>query len=908
MDKFFYTSEISQLEHELGTSITKGLVNNEVIERQKKYGMNQIEERKGKNLLQKFIEQIGDFMILTLLGAAIISFVLGEKNEAILIVAIVIINAALGILQESRAERSLEAIKKLSSPHALVLRNGEWQEIKAEEVVVGDIIYIKAGDYIPADARLFEVNNLRVDESALTGESVAVEKTVEKLPEALSSLGDLTNLVFMGTAVSYGSGKALVIHTGMETEIGKIAKLINEVEYIQTPIQKSLEHLGKILLLIVLFICAIIFFMNVRHQVGYFESFITVVSLAVAVIPEGLPAIVTIVLAIGMQRMVKQNALIRKLPAVETLGSTTVICSDKTGTLTQNKMQVTHVYTNQKHYKFQEFNTTSDLQQIALWGVLCNNTRITSDYEHYHKIGDSTEIALIDFALELELDPIKIRDTYTRIEEVPFDSERKMMSTIHQINQKRVVVSKGAPEVILKKCKKIIINQQVIPLKPEHTKQILAANDQMTKSALRVIAVAYRVLGNDSNLTHVEQELVFVGLIGMIDPPRPEVYQAINICHQAGIHTVMITGDHKNTAVAIAKTLNILKNEDEAITGEVLDQLSDEDLSKVIEHYRVFARVTPAHKVRIVQAWQEQGAIVAMTGDGVNDAPALKNADIGIAMGIAGTEVAKSAADMVLVDDNFSTIVKAVEEGRTIFRNIQKAIRFLLSCNMGEVMIILLGSLFGQMLFGMTVSPLTAVQLLWANLTTDSLIAIAIGLEKAEPDVMEQKANQSRLLSFESFVMIFFYGILIGFLAFMAFYIGYQMGHDDTSSPLIAQTMAFMTLTTCELFHAFNIRSEKYSLFKLGIFSNKYIIYAFLISILLQYGILCTPFTRTLFNITLLSFKQLLIILGLSIVPIIVIEIGKLFAGESNKAKAKTKQRNNLSKKQVYRHQKRVRT
>lgn len=888
MEQRHYLSSIDDLTNSLNTSLTSGLDEKTVLERQKQYGKNEIEERKGKNFIQKFIEQIGDFMILTLLGAAVLSFLLGEQSEAILIISIVVLNATLGIIQENKAEKSLEAIKKMTSPQAKVIRDGHLQIINASELVIGDIVELKAGDFVPADLRLFEVNQLKVDESALTGESVPVEKTIDVETTDHINIADLTNCAFMGTAVTSGNGRGLVVATGMNTEIGKIAKLINQVEYIQTPIQKNLERLGKLLLIIISIICGFIFLVGVIQGQNYFELFITVVSLAVAAIPEGLPAIVTIVFAIGMQKLAKQHALIRKLPAVETLGSTNVICTDKTGTLTLNEMTVTRVFTNMKVFSEQNWNNR-EVKRLAIFATLCNNTNVQKEKHTYQMIGDPTEVALVNLAIKTNVEPIQTIETFQRLDELPFDSRRKRMTTVHQIKNHRVIIMKGAPEVVLQYCTKIQLNNKVERINDEHISRITKANDQMTKDALRVIAVAYKASPKNERLSPntYEQELIFLGLIGMIDPPRPEVYESIELCQQAGIETIMITGDHKNTAIAIAKDLNILSFSDEVLTGYELDQMSEHELKRSIENYKVYARVTPEHKVRIVQAWQEKGKVVAMTGDGVNDAPALKNADIGIAMGIEGTEVAKGASDMVLTDDNFATIVKAVKEGRTIFANIKKAVKFLISCNIGEVITILFGALLGQMLYGVAVTPLTAVQLLWANLVTDSLIAIAIGLEKAEPDIMKRQTKRQSLLDWESALVIFFQGLLIGFLSFTAFHIGYGMGTDHASSLLIGQTMAFMTLSISELFHAFNVRSENYSIFKIGIFSNKYVIYAFIVSLGLQLSTLLHPMTRSLFNVTTLNRNQFLIIFGLSIVPIIVVEIAKRFGERSIKVKTK---------------------
>ncbi len=861
---------IKEIESDFNTDLITGLSKKEVIDRLSKYGSNSIRKNKRRSLLEMFIAQIADFMVLTLIGAAILATVIGESREAVLIIIIVIINAFLGILQENKAEKSLEAIKKLAAPQAKVIREAELEIIPASELVIGDIVLLEAGDYVPADVRLFAINNLRIDESPLTGESVPVEKNDDTINRDNIALGDIHNCAFMGTAVTYGNGKGIVVATGMNAEIGKIAKLITEAEYLQTPIQKSLDKLGKMILISILLFCTIIFFIGLDQEFSFFTMFITVVSLAVAAIPEGLPAIVTIVLALGMQRMVKRNAIIRKLPAVETLGSTDIICSDKTGTLTMNKMTVEELFIDNKHVSINQEKTNEMINRLILYSILCNNTKVDKEDGRYVKIGDPTEVALIDMAINCNIDPLQKIKQYKRISEIPFSSERKLMTTVNMINNKKIVISKGAPEVILNLCQNIYLQNTVFPLTKTHQEIINRANDKMTNSALRVIAVAYKVVDEISD--SVEKNLTFVGLIGMIDPPRKEVKSAIKKCATAGIETIMITGDHKNTAVAIAKSLALIDNDNEAITGTELDKLTDKELNKNIDNYKVYARVSPEHKLRIVKAWQRLGKVVAMTGDGVNDAPALKQADIGIAMGISGTEVAKEASDMILTDDNFTTIVYAVEEGRTIFANIKKAIRFLLSCNLGEIITILLGIILGKFLYSVSVSPLSAVQLLWGNLVTDSLIAISLGLEKPEPDVMKKRKESSSIIDFNAGSIIFFQGLLIGLLSFMAFHIGIK----ETSSVTVGQTMAFMTLTITQLFHAFNMRSEQ-SIFKIGLFSNKYMINAFLFSLFLQLSTLMFSFTRKIFNTVLLSPEQLLIVFVLSIIPVIVMEFSKLF-------------------------------
>lgn len=869
----YSTMSINDIEKALDTNLQLGLGEKEVIRRQREFGKNVITQSKKRTILQMFLEQISDFMVLTLIGAAIISFLLGEKQESILIIVIVIVNAILGIIQEYKAEKSLEAIKKLASVHARVVRNGRLEIIDASDLVVGDIVIIEAGDYVPADLRLIKTNNLKIDESPLTGESVAVDKDEDSLYDENTPISERKNTAFKGTYVTYGSGKGVVYAIGMQAEIGKIAEMIQNAEELQTPLQKNLERLGKFLLITILGICAIIFFIGISKNIGIFEMFITVVSLAVAAIPEGLPAIVTIVLALGMQRMAKYHAIIRKLPAVETLGITDVICSDKTGTLTQNKMTITKVYLNNKIYDLND-SLNETLERMIIFSVLCNNAKVTLEREF---IGDPTDVAFMNWANHYNLKPSNIIETYQKIHEIPFSSERKLMTTVNYINGKKIVITKGAFEKVLEISKNIYLNDSIHPLLNSHKNQLNEINEMFTNQALRVIAIGYKVLNDDDELIDekLEKGLTFVGFVGMIDPPRVEVYDAVQKCKQAGIETVMITGDHKNTALSIAKQLGMLNDDDEAITGSELDNLTDRELEKRIKNIRVYARVSPEHKVRIVKTWKKQNKIVAMTGDGINDAPALKQADIGIAMGLSGTEVAKEASDMILTDDNFATIVKAVEEGRIIFVNIRKAIKFLLSCNVGEILTVLLGALLGSYLYGKSINPLTPVQLLWGNLVTDSLIAVAIGLEKAEPDLMKKKIVNRGLLDFESTIMIIFQGILIGFISFTAYHIGYRQNGE-----LLGSTMAFMTLTISQLFHAFNIRSEHYSILKIGIFSNKYVIFAFVLNFILQLGTIIHPFTRQLFNTVMLTPKQFLVVLLLTILPVLVVEFGKAFYKE----------------------------
>jgi P-type Ca2+ transporter type 2C len=876
----YHTKTTLAVEQELTTSSQKGLSINEVRKRQEQYGKNKLDETKPKSLFKRFIEQIADFMIGVLLAAAFISFFTGEEEEAILILVIVLINAILGIVQESKAEKSLEAIKKLSSPNAKVIRDGKQQVISIEELVPGDLIVIDAGDFMPADCRLIESHSLKVDESALTGEAVPVEKDIEIISDESVALGDRINCGFMSTVVTYGRGKGIVFGTGMKTEMGKIANMLNESATTQTPLQKSLAELGKILAILALAISALIFVIGLFQGQELSEMFITAISLAVAAIPEGLPAIVTIVLAIGMQNLVKRKAIMRKLPAVETLGSTDIICSDKTGTLTQNKMTIEKLYVNQETNDVKEIESLNEDQlQLILYGVLCNDTKVQQEDDGLKTIGDPTEIALIDLANRLTINPIEQIEHFKRLYELPFDSDRKLMTTINEIDGKIISITKGAPDVLFAKATKIELNNQVKPLTTEDLNTISNANLEMANQALRVLAFGYKVLEQTNNLNELtqaelEHDLIFIGLVGMIDPPREEAKEAIKLCKQAGIKTIMITGDHKNTAVAIAKQLGIIEEAHEAISGFELDQISDTDFNQEIEKYGVYARVSPENKVRIVKTWQSKGKVVAMTGDGVNDAPALKNADIGVAMGITGTEVAKGASDMVLTDDNFSTIVSAVEEGRTIFSNIKKAIHFLLSCNTGEIITILLGTLLGTLIFDAAITPLTATQILWVNLVTDSLAAIALGLEKSEPDVMNQLPRDTTKSIFHGGLgyKIAVQGALLGVLSFIAYYIGYSLTKDYH----IAQTMTFMTLAFTQLFHAFNARSENHSIFKIGLFSNKYLILAFVASTILQLFTISFNFSRQLFDIVTLTINQSLIVLGLSILPIVIVELHKL--------------------------------
>lgn len=893
--------ELIELTH---SNLDQGLTSSEVAIRIERDGLNKLNEGKKRSLFMRLIDQLNDFMVFILLGAAVISIVLAIVNKEMadifeggLILAIVFINAILGLVQEGKAEKALESIKKMSSPHATVLRDGVEIVISVEEIVTGDIVLLSAGDIIPADLRIVESHNLKVDESALTGEPVPVDKISTSIPADELPLGDQANLAFMSTVVTYGRGKALVIHTGMNTEIGKIAGMIDDAVNEQTPLQQNINKLGKTLALVALAIVAGIFVIDIVQSLiasGFtadtvLESFMTAIALAVAAIPEGLPAIITIVLALGMRNLANHSAIMKSLPSVETLGSTSVICSDKTGTLTQNVMTITAMYSDQKFIEVKEGSNYSDVKKLIEFGVLCNDTKVNLIDEAYSLIGDPTEKALIDLAINTNNNPIDINNNFKRIHEYSFDSERKLMTTINEINGEYYSITKGAPDVVFNLVKDIEGNKDSI-------QDYAKVNLDMADQALRVLAISYRKVSKDldfDNLpaSHFENELTLLGLVGMIDPARPEVKDAIRVCDDAGIKTVMITGDHKNTAIAIAKDLHIIVSDsDMALTGLELDALSDEEFDEIVEHVRVYARVSPENKVRIVNAWKKRDVVVAMTGDGVNDAPALKNADIGIAMGITGTEVAKGAADMILTDDNFETIVTAVSEGRSIFDNIRKAIHFLLSCNVGEIITILLGTLVGAILFTTiegNVHILSAVQILWVNLVTDSLMAIALGLDPKNPDIMNKKPRNKSDGLFQGglWKRILWQGVMIGLLSFGAYWIGYTFADPSkygfTSTADInwlkmhtGQTMAFMVLAFSQLFHAFNVRSSKISIFKLKV--NKYLVGAFVLCFGLQMLTLL-PGVRNIFDIIFIKQGMLwLIVFVLSFLPVIIVELVKL--------------------------------
>lgn len=851
----WHTKNIKEIEKELRTNIKTGLGDKDVQIRQDEFGKNKIEEGKKESLLVKFINQFKDFMIIILIIAAIISAVVsylegtGDYFDSIIIIAIVLFNGLMGLIQEAKAEKSIEALKKMSAPVAKVRRNGKVLTVNGEDIVPGDIVILETGCYVPADIRLINTYNLKVEESSLTGETEAVEKDENALfNNQKVPLGDMKNMVFAGTAVVNGHAEGIVTNIGMNTEVGKIASMIITNEAPQTPIQKKLSEVGKVLGIACVVICALIFVIGVIKKISVVEMFMTSVGLAVAAIPEGLPAIVTIILSIAVTKMAKRNAIIRKLPAVETLGSSKVICSDKTGTLTENNMKVVEIIGNKN--------------KILEYGALCCNCEINEGVVE----GEPTEVAIVKEAVKEKQNKI-----LPRICEIPFDSNRKLMTTVNELeNGKYRIITKGAPEILLGICDYYEENNTVHDMNSTFLSKIKNKNEKMAEKALRVLGVAYLdvdIMPKEISADFLEKGLIFEGLIGMIDPPRKGVKEAVLACRRAGIKTVMITGDHITTAKSIAKDLEILRGRELAITGQELDKISDSKLEKEIMNYSVFARVTPEHKVRIVKAFQKTGAVVAMTGDGVNDAPALKKSDIGIAMGRKGTDVAKNAADMILNDDNFVTIVDAVKQGRNIFDNIKKAIHFLIATNIGEIVTIFVGLLLGVK------SPLLAVQLLWVNLVTDSLPAIALGLEPPEKDIMNRPPRDSRKSIFADGLMgkIVVEGFMIGMFTILAFFIGNRYYGIE-----VARTMAFISLGMLELIHSFNVKSEE-SIFKVGLFENKYLVGAFLLGTVLQLGIVFVPTLAEIFKLTQLNTTQWLITIAISIAPIIIVELQKKF-------------------------------
>jgi Ca2+-transporting ATPase len=858
----------------LKTNLEKGLTSKEITKRKKIYGENKLKDVKKENIIVKFINQFKDFMIIVLLIAAVISAIISylqginDYIDSVIIVAIVFFNALMGIIQEAQAEKSLDALKKISAPNAKVKRDGKICIVATSDLVPGDIIILESGNFVPGDCRLINSYNLKIDESALTGENIPVLKNAHLLLKEKVATSDMLNMVFSTTIVINGNATAILVNTGMNTKVGKIAHMIISDISPDTPLQKKLSVIGKKLGTLSLGICFVIFVIGLLKNISFTEIFMTSVGLAVAAIPEGMPAIVTILLSIGVTKMARKNAIVRKLPAVETLGCSNVICSDKTGTLTQNKMEVVKLVSSNGNLSINA--TNKDTTLIARLGCLCNDSDILRVKKGYTITGDPTEAAILNLGIKIGENKNDLCSKYKRVNEIPFESSRKLMTTIHKFNDSYKIITKGAPDILLKKCTKYYDGGKICDMTNTKENFFNKYIEEMSQDALRVIAVAYKdsdILPNNLDEKNTENNLIFVGLIGMIDPPRPGVIESIATCKRAGIKTVMITGDHLLTATAIAKNIGIFQTNDIAITGTSLDEMSQENLQKNIMKYSVFARVSPEHKVRIVKAFRYNGCVVAMTGDGINDAPALKNADIGVSMGLNGTDVAKNASDIILTDDNFSTIVEAIKEGRHIYENIKKAVHFLIATNIGEIITILVGILLGLP------TPLLAIHLLWINLVTDSFPAIGLGLEDVDKNIMYKKPiNQKKGLFADGlWAKIIFEGTMIGLLTLFAFQMGTKFYNVE-----VGRTIAFLSLGLLELFHSFNIRSE-YSIFEIGIFKNKYLILAFLIGGLLQVGVVIIEPIAKIFEVVNIDLTCWIFVFVISIIPIFIMEFKKKF-------------------------------
>lgn len=879
----FHSKPIEEVIRTFGSDPESGLSDEAVLEAREQYGENKLEEKEGKTLFHQIIEQISDVMIIILIFAAVLSIVVGEAVDGGVILAIVVLNAVLGITQERKANNALAALKSMAAPKAKVIRNGRLGVVDSKDLVPGDIVQLESGDYVPADVQLVEAVNLKIDESALTGESVAVEKEVTVV-EQDAPVGDRLGSGYMSTIITYGRGLGIVTGTGMATEMGKIATMLNETEDGKTPLQEKLASFGKLLGIICVAVCAVIIVLGLyrlefdfSHREEVLEIFMTAISLAVAAIPEGLPAVVTVVLAVGVTRMVARNSIMKNLAAVETLGSTTVICTDKTGTLTQNKMTVLKVYDCEEEWQVSgtgyglEGEITSDtgksshvIEKLLQAAVLCNDAKIKEE----EVIGDPTEGALIVLAAKGGMNRKEMNTRYPRLSEFPFDSERKLMSTKHQVEGVHTMFTKGAPDVALSRCDRIAINGDVRAITEEDRERILAKNNSYAENALRVLGYAYKEVGADTDISEEEENLIFLGLSCMIDPPRDEAKEAVKLCKKAGIRVVMITGDHITTASAIAKELGIIETEDQALEGVKINSYDDEAFRIKVQNTNVFARVSPEHKVRIVDTVKVNGDIAAMTGDGVNDAPALKRADIGIAMGITGTDVSKEAADMILTDDNFASIVDAVEEGRIIYSNIRKFVGFLLSCNIGEILII-----FVAMLFGWAV-PLVPIQLLWVNLITDSFPAFALGLEEGEKDIMEQQPRDPDEQIVDHTMRIAMIAQSIGLT--ISVLGSYRLGWNMTGDLTIARTFCFTTLILGEMLRAYSARSEHKSLFSMKPMSNKYLNYSVIGAIALLFIVVYVPFLQPIFSTAALDLGQFGIAASLSLIPFFSGEVAKL--------------------------------
>lgn len=879
----WFTKSQEAVLKELNVNSKTGLSTEEAKKRLEKYGLNKLKGKPKKSLLQLFLAQLKDVLIYVLIGAAVINIIAhGTEGipDALIILTVVLINALVGVIQESKAEKALEALQQMTAPKSLVRRNGEVIEINSEELVPGDILIIDAGRYIPADVRLIESANLQIQESSLTGESVPSEKNADFITsDEKISVGDKENMAFMSTIAIYGRGEGVVVATAMDTEIGKIAKILDEDENMLTPLQIKLEELGKTLGYGALAICGIIFVVGMLQGRQVVEMFMTSISLAVAAIPEGLVAIVAIVLSLGVKSMSRKNAIVRKLPAVETLGAVNIICSDKTGTLTQNKMTVVKTYTlNNLKDISDERNQKANVDETELIRsfVLCSDASIDGGQD----IGDPTEVALVVLGDKFNLEKNTLNAEYKRVGENPFDSDRKLMSTLNEEGNKFRVHTKGAIDNILMRSNRILVNGEILPITDEDKSKILKVAENMSDDALRVLGVAFKDVDTEIAPEEMEKDLVVVGIVGMIDPPRIEVKGSIEEAKRAGITPIMITGDHKNTAVAIAKELGIATDISQSLTGSEIDSIPDEKFAKEINNYRVFARVSPEHKVKIVRAFKKQGNIVSMTGDGVNDAPSLKSADIGVAMGITGTDVSKGASDMILTDDNFTTIVHAIEEGRNIYNNIKKTIMFLLSCNLGEVLCVFFATVFGWAM------PLVPTQLLWVNLITDTLPAISLGMDPGDKDVMNRKPRDPK----ESFfaegagMRAIVGGVLIGILTLVAFYLGIihfgdvpiKEAKDGTEIVTYGRTMAFIVLTFSQLFYSLSMRNSKKTIFEVGFFGNMFLIVSIIISIILQVLLISIPPIAEMFKVTALDPSHWGMVIGLSLIPFAINEIIKV--------------------------------